>query len=299
MENKKSDLWECREEYESVSMSEEAVERMKQKMQEGKETKNMMKKKSIYKGMVVAATVALVVVGLPNTSVTVANAMGKLPVVGGLFQVITFRDYQYQDERQEANVDVPKVRVSSDVNSPETVSNAKKSSEEINDEIQELTDEWMKKFQKNMKKKGYQNIRIDSEVVSTTQDYFTLKLTCTQTEASSYEEDHFYTINLNTGKRMALYDLFQKDSDFVTLISRNIKQQMREQMAADENVRYWLDDEEIPDENFKKIARDQAFYVNENGEIVICFGEGDVAPMYMGTVEFTIPQDVTADVMKN
>ena len=298
MENKKSDLWECREEYESVSMSEEAVCRMKQRIQEGKEAKNMMKRKSVYKGIAVAAAAALVVVGLPNTSGTVANAMGKLPVVGGLFQVVTFRDYQYQDERQEANVDVPEVRVYSDVDSPETVSNAQKSSEEINAEIQELTDEWMEKFQKNMKKKGYQNTKIDSEVVSTTQDYFTLKLTCTQTEASSYEEDHFYTINLNTGKRMALYDMFQKGSDFVTPISKNIKQQMREQMDADENVKYWLDDEDIPDENFKEIAKDQAFYVDENGEIVICFAEGDVAPMYMGTVEFTIPQNVTVDIMK-
>ena len=73
---------------------------------------------------------------------------------------------------------------------------------------------------------------------------------------------------------------------------------MREQMAADENVMYWVDYTEVPDWNFEKITDDTAFYVDAEGQIVISFNEGDVAPMYMGVVEFTIPDDVTADIRK-
>ena len=43
---------------------------------------------------------------------------------------------------------------------------------------------------------------------------------------------------------------------------------------------------------------DTSFYLNQNGEVVICFNEGDVAPMYMGCVEFVIPNEVLADVRK-
>ncbi|MCH1968737.1 RsiV family protein [Romboutsia hominis] len=44
--------------------------------------------------------------------------------------------------------------------------------------------------------------------------------------------------------------------------------------------------------NFKFIDKNQDFYINKNGELVICFDKYDVAPGYMGLVEFTIPNNV-------
>ena len=37
---------------------------------------------------------------------------------------------------------------------------------------------------------------------------------------------------------------------------------------------------------------------DENGDIVISFNEGDVAPMYMGCVEFTVPKDALSAIRK-
>ena len=51
--------------------------------------------------------------------------------------------------------------------------------------------------------------------------------------------------------------------------------------------------------NFKELSKDATFYVNENGQLVIVFNEGEVAPMYMGVCEFTIPSDVTEDIVKS
>ena len=72
---------------------------------------------------------------------------------------------------------------------------------------------------------------------------------------------------------------------------------MQEQMAADENVQYWLHDE-MEELNFKTITDETSFYVNENGNIVIAFNEGDVAPMYMGSVEFEISSEVLSNIRK-
>ena len=93
-------------------------------------------------------------------------------------------------------------------------------------------------------------------------------------------------------------EMFAPDSNYKEAISENIKEQMRQQMAEDENVFYWVDYEEVPAWNFEEISDDVSFYVNEQDELVICFNEGDVAPMYMGCVEFTIPREVTAPLFK-
>ena len=45
--------------------------------------------------------------------------------------------------------------------------------------------------------------------------------------------------------------------------------------------------------NFSAVTDDTAFYVNGDQKLVIVFNEGDVAPMYMGAVEFVIPPEVT------
>ena len=138
---------------------------------------------------------------------------------------------------------------------------------------------------------------VNSEVLTATEDYFTLKLNCYQGAGSGYQFNYYYTIDLNTGKRLQLKDLFREDADYITAISKNIRKQMKKQMAEDENVIYWLDNE-IREWNFKNITDKTSFYLNREGNLVISFNEGDVAPMYMGIVEFEIPQQVLEGIRK-
>lgn len=141
-------------------------------------------------------------------------------------------------------------------------------------------------------------MQVKHKVLSTTKDYFTLKLICYQAAGSGAETDYYYTIDLKTGKRLALADLFVEGADYITPISENIKQQMREQMKKDENVIYWLDDPEVSEWNFEKITDQTSFYLNQDGKLVICFNEGDVGPMSMGCVQFVISNKVIADIRK-
>lgn len=280
-------LKEMKQEYEKITMSEDAYKKMRLRMDQAKKENRMMKKKNVYKGFAAVAAAMAVVVALPNTSSTVANAMQSIPVFGEFVKVVTFRDYQYDSDKKTADVSVPEVVVDADANT-ENAEQLKESSEQINAEIQKISDQWIKAFKKDLAKDGYKDMQISSEVIKTTDDYFTLKLTCTQTEASGYEENHYFTLDRKTGKQLKLADLYSGEADYKKRISDNIKKQMREQMKADENVSYWLDDKDLPEMNFKEITEDTAFYINEDGKLVICFNEGDVAPMYMGAVEFVI-----------
>ena len=267
--------------------------------------KNGAGKAALAAAAVVAAAVVAAFVILPNTSAGVAHAMEQIPVIGKLVEVVTFRNYQYEDERNQADIEVPEIVPQSvtdtvaEESATDVQENLQKSADEINAEIQKISDQFVKEFEENLQTEGgYQDVIVKSEVVSTTQDYFTLKLICYQGAGSGAEWNYYYTIDLNTGERLQLKDLFYEGADYITPISENIKEQMKEQMAADENKIYWLDDPEVPEWNFEHITDETAFYLNENGNIVISFNEGDVAPMYMGVVTFEIPDDVVRDIRK-
>lgn len=300
-----------REEYEKMKMPEDQVEKMKETIEKGK--REMRQKRRISLIVKGAAATAAVFVILPNTSMDVAYAMSGIPVVGKLVEAVTFRDYQYEDERNSAKVEVPELVVREDTEEnreeekkeegtegiPAREETLEKTTAEINREIEEITDKIISEFEENLKyEEGYQSILVKNEIISTTDSYFTLKLICYQGSGSGAEWDYFYTIDLNTGERIALKDLFQEGADYITPISENIKEQMREQMKADENIMYWVDDKDVPEWNFKQITEETSFYINGENDVVIAFNEGDVAPMYMGCVEFVIPKDVLAEIRK-
>lgn len=309
---KENRIEECRQAYEKPHMTERQVEDMKKKIEQAKAENRQDRKKQTYivKMTTVAAAAVAAFIILPNTSEGVAHAMENIPLIGRLVEVVTFRDYHYESERNHADIEIPELvpaQVTDTVveaSTKEAVQDGlqeklNQSADEINAEISKIADKFLQEFEENLKAEGgYQDVMVKSEIADTTQDYFTLKLICYQGAGSGAEWNYYYTIDLHTGERLALKDLFQNGADYITPISENIKEQMRNQMAADDMKKYWLDDEEVPEWNFDKITDETEFYLNENKNIVVSFQEGDVAPMYMGVVTFEIPNDVVSEILK-
>ncbi len=288
-----------KEEYQRQEMSASQREKLLKTMEGAtKMNRTEANKKRMARAAVIAAVIAGVFVLLPNTSASVAHAMEQLPVIGGLVEAVTFRNYSYETDQNMADIDVPGIQVAGRTENHEVQENLKRTAEEINAEIEKISEGLIAEFEAGLKEeKGYNDVVVTSEALATAQDYFTLKLICFQASGSGYEWNYYYTIDLNTGERLKLRDLFREGADYITAISENIKKQMREQMDADDEVMYWLD-EETDEWNFKAITDETSFYLNEKGNVVIGFNEGDVAPMYMGTVEFEIPAEVLADIRK-
>ncbi len=285
-----------RKEYNKLEMSSEQVENLYKKMEMvHMNTRKQNKNKNMIKIAAIAASLGIFV-ALPNTSAGIANAMEQIPIIGSLVKVVTFRDYQHSTDTSMADIEVPEIVLDTDVS--ENNETLKQTAENINADIQKITDTLIAEYKNNLEtEQGYQDVVVNSEILTTTDEYFSLKLKCYQAQASGYEWNYYYTIDLNTGVQMKLKDVFVDGADYINPITENIKVQMREQMAADENVIYWLDDE-IEEMNFKAIPEDALFYINEKNNIVIAFNEGDVAPMYMGAVEFEIPNEVVNDIRK-
>lgn len=270
-----------------------------------------------------AAAAAVLLVVLPNTGAAAAHAMGSLPVVGKLFQAVTFRDYQYESDRFNANVEVPQILVddmaggmtgengaakgeadtgsstAAGRNEQESSGQLQETVEQINFDIEEVTNQLVEEFQKSADAgESYGSLEIHHETVTDNEEYFTLKLSLYQGAGSGYESYKFYTVDKKTGKRVQIGDLFREDSNFNEILSENIREQMRGKMAEDETNMYWVDYEDVPEWNFKELKADQNFYFDGTGNLVVVFDEYEVAPGYMGAQEFTVERDVFEKLLK-
>ena len=74
--------------------------------------------------------------------------------------------------------------------------------------------------------------------------------------------------------------------DYETIANEQIVAQMKEQMANDSSVFYWVDDPTMG--GFEGISENTHFYINEAGNPVVVFDKYEVAPGAMGRPEFEI-----------
>lgn len=226
---------------------------------------------------------------LPNVSVAYAQTLEQIPVIGDIVRVVTIRNYFYADDKHEMNIDVPQI----EGEDSEAV-------DYINKDVSELTTALVNQFYKDLEitgNNGYGSIHVDYEATTNTDRWFTLKLSVSETTASSNTYFEFYHIDKKQGKIVELGDLFNTDK-FSDILVAEIKMQMQEQMANDENISYWINNSGIGEE-FATVSADHNFYWNENGDLVIIFDKYEVGPGSMGTSEFVIGRDVIKDILKS
>lgn len=139
---------------------------------------------------------------------------------------------------------------------------------------------------------GHYGLDSSYKVVTDTDRYLCIRIDTTLTMASGTQYVKIFTIDKSTGNVISLKELLKDKPGVLDAAGNNIKQQMADQMAADDNIIYFYNSE-MPEDDFKGLTGDESYYFNDKGELVIAFAEYDVAPGYMGAVEFTIPASVT------
>ena len=136
---------------------------------------------------------------------------------------------------------------------------------------------------------GYQVLRDDGEVLS-------LCFYTTLNAGGSVDYSRYFTLDKATGELLALSDLFLEGSDYVGAVSADILRQMEEQVAAGEGDYFIPGGIWSEEECFRAIDPDQQFYLDENGDLVIVFGEYEVAPGSMGMPRFVIDKESISDI---
>ena len=146
---------------------------------------------------------------------------------------------------------------------------------------------------------GYSSLRFTHEITTDSADWFSLKMKAYTCAADGFEQVTHFNINLDSSEYVTLDTLFSEDTDYITTLSNEVIRQMRERMASDPDAEFWLDSEEGSDYDFTEISPAQDFYFDSDGNLVLCFNEGEAAPLYMGEVEFTIPREITDRLLKD
>ena len=283
------EIEELRRQYDAIPIPEGLKFRVKSSIVRARGARSAKWRRYLKRGLGTCAAAMLTVVVLANSGPGVARAMEQIPLLGPITRVFTFRTYQ--DQRNDT--------ISADINVPEVENGGA-----LNDAIREYTDAIIAEYEKDAavvggteveSKSGHYQMNLDYTVATDNDKLFSLRFNKTIIMASGAESVKIYNVDKATGKILALGDLFRKDSDYLGALTANIQEQMRAQMEADESVQYWLDGE-VEAWNFTALDPEATFYVNADGKLVIVFNEGDVAPMYMGVVEFTVPSEAVADI---
>lgn len=248
-------------------------------------------KSASNKWIIVAASLCIVI-GSVNVNKSFAQTLEQVPVIGNVIKVINFSNYQIKEDGYDASIKVPKI---------EGLDNKDleyKLNKEFEKEGKKLYDQYLQEVKdlKEAKSVGNKDAESWYEVKTDNDKILSLVIYNYESQGSSNTTRKFYNIDKKNQTILTLEGMFKNDK-YIDIISENIKEQMRNEMKQDKNKIYWLEDKEMGDENFKSISKDQDFYINKDGELVVCFDKYEVAPGYIGLVEFTIPSDIIQPLM--
>lgn len=240
--------------------------------------------KNMKKWYASAAAVGLIIVSV-NASSTFAKSLENIPVIGNIIKVVNFNNYRIDKDGMDVSISLPEVS-----------SDSKDLEYKLNKEFEKEGKEAYKKYEAEvaeLEKEGkttHKSAEIWSETVAENDKTLSVAIYNTETEASAATSRKIYNIDKKDKTILTLEGMFG-NNDYVDVLSKNILSQMKERTKKDSNDVYFVD-------NTFKIKKDQPFYINDKGELVICFDEYEVAPGSAGLVEFVIPSNVVSKLMK-
>jgi len=238
-----------------------------------------------------AAAAMLFTAGL-NVSPAMARTLSEIPVVGSVIKVLTWTEYEVAEDNYDANIKVPSIENLDNRDLANTLNDKYRA------EGKALYDEFITEGG-DLKANGIGgHLGVDSgfEIKTDNDQILSIGRYVVNTVGSSSTVMEYDTIDKENEILITLPMLF-KDKHYIEAISENIKEQMRTQIAeSNQDKVYWVKGAGMADEDlmevFTAIQPDQQFYISDKGKLVISFDKYEVAPGFMGVVEFEIPTDV-------
>ncbi|MGG2055251.1 RsiV family protein [Lysinibacillus pakistanensis] len=279
-------LKELEKQYNKVPIPKELDFVVEHALQQGKKKR----KKRAPQWLLGSAAAAMLFTAGLNVSPAMARTLSEIPVVGSVVKVLTWTEYEVAEDTYDANIKVPSI---------ENLENQKLANtlnEKYRAEGKALYDNFIAEVG-DLKANGGGHLGVDSgyDIKTDNDQILSIGRYIVNTVGSSSTVMHYDTIDKENEILITLPMLF-KDDSYIKTISENIIEQMRKQAASDSDKVFWVKGGGIPDqelfEEFKTINAEQQFYISDKGKLVISFDKYEVAPGYMGIVEFEIPTDV-------
>ena len=275
-----NDFKHAKEEYESPPIPAELKDRVQSGIRQGKA--NRARRAWGRRLGTVAACFAVLVTVL-NVSPAAAAAAADVPVLGGLFQMLTVRSFAEENGDRTLEVSQP------------AVENGDALAQRVNAEIQAIVDEKIAEGEQMVAdyKDAFfatggtqeqwdqhdNSVSVTYEIKSQTDTAVSFVVDSVVTTAGALEEQFYYNLDLAAGKELTLADVLGED--WVTVCNDSI----RSQMAAAEDPSVYFDESMG---GFSTVDETTQFYLNQAGNPVVVFPKYTVAIGAMGVVEFEI-----------
>ena len=275
----------AKEEYDNVPIPEELSERVRAGIREGEERYRARRRRSVRRWVATAACFSLLLAGL-NLSPTLAKAAAEVPVLGGLFRVLTFVNYDKTEDGIHYDVSVPKVEAESSL------------AERINAAIQEKVDAHLARAQQDWDdyREAFfatggteeewggreMDVIVDYEIKSQSDSRVSFVVTFAEGWVASMEERFYYNLDLSGDRDLTLRDYL--GDTWVETCNAAIERQIAESVDEEGFTLFFAPEEG----GFTTVDETTGFYVREDGTVVVCFPRYSIAAGAAGIPEFPI-----------
>lgn len=280
----------AKEIYDSTIIPSELSGRVLAGIGKGKAHYQSRRNRRIRRWTAIAACFCVMLAGL-NLSPVLAKAAANVPVLGGLFRVLTFTDYDKSEDGIDYNISVPEVEAESML------------AEKVSHAIQEKVDQHLAKAQQDWEEyreaffatggteaewSGRKmDVIIDYEIMSQTEEQVSFIVYFAEGWVAAQEERYYYNLDFAKDQELVLRDFLGED--WVSVCNASIQRQIDERISADDANLFFAPDEG----GFTTVDENTDFYVREDGRVVVCFPKYSIAAGAAGNLEFVIqtPED--------
>ena len=271
----------ARDQYESTPIPEELNDHVLAGIRRGK-TRSRAGGHALRRTLGAAAACFVVVLGGLNLSPTFAAAAGDVPVLGGLFQILTVRSYDEVKDGIDYDVSVPEVEADSAV------------SEAVNAQIQERVDAHLAQAQSDWEayKDAYfatggteedwgdreMDVIIDYEIKAQTDTTVSFVVDFAECWVSAQQQRYCYNLDLANNKDITLADVLGED--WVNICNTAVQAYIDQ----DTSGLFFTADKG----GFTTVDDTTSFYLNQDGSVTLVFPEYAIAAGAAGIVEIPV-----------
>lgn len=269
--------------YERTPLPPELDKRVQAGIREGKA---LRRRRRMVRRLTSCAACFAVLLAALNLSPTLAKAAADVPVLGGLFRVMTFVNYEETEDGIHYDVNVPQVENGGDL------------AETVNAVIQEQVDLLMERAKQDWA--DYRDaffatggteeewggremdVIVDYEIMRQTDTQVSFVVTLGEGWVSSMDERFYYNLDFAEGRDLTLRDLLGEN--WVELCNQSIQAQI-DASVDDEGFTYFFPAKEG---GFTTVDENTTFYIREDGVPVVTFARYAIAAGAAGFPEFPI-----------
>lgn len=275
----------AKELYDNTTIPPQLSDRVLTGIRNGKAQYQSRRNRRIRRWTAIAACFCVMLAGL-NLSPVLAKAAANVPVLGGLFRVLTFANYDKTEDSIDYSISVPEVEAESML------------AEIVNTAIQEKVDRHLAKAQRDWDEyreaffatggtedewgSREMDVIIHYEIMSQTEERVSFIMYFAEGWVTSQEERYYYNLDFARNRELVLGDFLGED--WVSVCNASIQRQIDESKSADGSTLFFAPDEG----GFTTVDESTDFYVREDGKVVVCFPKYSIAAGAAGNVEFVI-----------